>query len=373
MDKKIVQINATVSREVAPLVTGALETLGITNASVSIGRRVLLHERKGISRLLGDKSLMDDPIQTISFLVSSEHESDVLKFIVDKGTLTLPGHGSVYSRAVDVLRGHPLCKENEIKSFAVPNRTLQNDIIGVCCIVQKGNGNDIGRVGLDTGTSIPSIIYGEGTGLRDKLGLWRITIPAEKELITLIVSSNEASELMDMMIDRGSLDRPGMGFIFMYPLGQGYMDTRFYVGASQQAASIEQIVSAIDDIKGATDWRRRELPGMNQGAKARRYLNDLVNLTLVCDEGRSADLTAAAMASGAAGATISKIRNITFGETPEKSVSPAREVSEMIVSIGQVDAILDSLEKSNAFDDETHGLLYCSPVPKACTYLGPVK
>jgi hypothetical protein len=151
------------------------------------------------------------------------------------------------------------------------------------------------------------------------------------------------------------------------------MNTKFSVGTSQQAASIEQIVSAIDDIKGATDWRRRELPGMNQGTKARRYLNDLVNLTLVCDEGRSGDLTAAAMASGAAGATISKIRNLTFGETPEKSVSPAREVSEMIVSIGQVDAILDSLEKSNAFDDETHGLLYCSPVPKACTYLGPVK
>ncbi|MBL8026914.1 MAG: hypothetical protein JNL74_10920 [Fibrobacteres bacterium] len=373
MANKIIQINASVSKDIAVPLIESLKAAGLESLTVSAGRRVLLQEKKGLARLLGGKSLLDDPVQTLSFLVPESNEMQMIDFIADKAMLHLPGRGSVYSRSVELLECHPLCKEKELAPTATTRRVHQQDISCICCIVQKGFGNDVGKVGLDTATSIPTIIYGEGTGLRDKLGLWRITIPAEKELITLKVSNDEAADVMDMMIDRGQLDKPGMGFIFTYPLGRGILNTKFSVTSGQQVASIEQVVAAIDDIKGSTDWRKREFVTGGTGSRSRRYLTGLVNLTLVCDEGRSGDLTAAAMASGAAGATISKIKNITFDETALKTLSPAREVSEMIVAEAQVKPILEALRQSGAFDEETHGLLYSSPVPKACTYLGPIK
>jgi hypothetical protein len=136
---------------------------------------------------------------------------------------------------------------------------------------------------------------------------------------------------------------------------------------------MEQIISAIDDIKGTVEWRRRELMDGNQSNRQRKYLADLVNLTLVCDEGRSGDLITAAMAVGAAGATISKTGSITFAGKESSSISPAREVGEMIVSATQVQPIREALMKCGAFDDNTHGLLYSSPVTMACTYLGQPK
>ncbi len=369
--EKISEINVTISRELLSPLSSELQKAGVMALTVSSGRRILLQERRGVAKIFGEKRLFDDPIQTVSFLVPSEMEFDAVNFVAQKADLFLPGRGSVYSRPLEVLGSHNLCSFSRSLNFpSSANRILPQELTGICCIVQKGFGDAIGRLGLDTGTAVPAITFGEGTGLRDKLGLWRITIPAEKEVITLVVASSEATDLIELMIDRGNLDRPGMGFIFSYMVGKGVLNTKFSVGGNRQAASIEQIISAIDDIKGTTDWRRRDLSSDSRMVKERRYLHNLVNMTLVCDEGYAWDLTAAAMSSGAAGATISKMRHIAMGDNTSHAISPAREVSEMVVSKNQVEPIVTALVESGAFGDNAHGLLLAAPVDRACTYLG---
>ncbi|MBU2055100.1 MAG: hypothetical protein KJ936_11055 [Proteobacteria bacterium] len=78
----------------------------------------------------------------------------------------------------------------------------------------------------------------------------------------------------------------------------------------------------------------------------------------------------AAMAVGAAGATINRQKHVRPHDSPLNRVSPARECCNMIISVQQLPVIGEALEKAGAFDDKTHGQAYYRPVPKACTYLG---
>jgi hypothetical protein len=138
---------------------------------------------------------------------------------------------------------------------------------------------------------------------------------------------------------------------------------------ARHAASIEQIISVIDEIKGGAKWRRRTGTA-DSGGRSESCLLDLIDLTLLCDEGRGAELVKAAMEVGAAGATISRQKHIRPAHSPLSGVSPARECCNMIVSRQQVPAIGEALERAGAFGERAHGLLYGRSVPKAFTYLG---
>ena len=95
-----------------------------------------------------------------------------------------------------------------------------------------------------------------------------------------------------------------------------------------------------------------------------------MNLTLICNEGRATELTKAAMDAGAGGATISRLKYRSTAESAAKEISPAREISEMIIPENQIESIVKALEESGALDDDTHGQVFCGPVPKAYTYIG---
>lgn len=369
--EKAVEITLVSDRETAAAILEELESIGLTYSYSIPGRRDLLQERKGLLRLLGtDSAVLHDPITIITFLIAPEMELAVIHYIVEKGGLNIPGRGSVFSKEVALLKSHELCRENKALNIdtAIEKRGFYSDLTGICCITQRGDGDLLAKVGLDTGSGVPSITLGVGTGLRDKIGLWRVAIPAEKEIVNLVTTTHNAENVMKMMINIGALDNPGKGFIYLYPIKTGLVDVKAYVGLSRQAASIEQIVSVIDEIKGGTKWRRREFSKHQAGAKKRNILNDLVNFTLICNEGRSADLVKAAMDAGAGGATTSQIKYRNTGKAESNDIPPAREVSEMIIGLNQVETVLKVLEDMGALDDQTHGQIYCSAVPKAFTY-----
>ncbi len=310
-EEKAIEITLVSDRETAAAILEELESIGLTYSYSIPGRRDLLQERKGLLRLLGtDSTVLHDPITIITFLIAPEMELAVIGFIVEKGGLSVPGRGSVFSKEVALLKSHEHCRENKALNIdtAIEKRGFYSDLTGICCIAQRGDGDLLAKVGLDTGSGVPSITLGVGTGLRDKIGLWRVAIPAEKEIVNLVTTSHNAENVMKMMINIGALDNPGKGFIYLYPIKTGLVDVKAYVGLSRQAASIEQIVSVIDEIKGGTKWRRREFSKHQAGGKKRNILNDLVNFTLICNEGRSADLVKAAMDAGAGGATTSQIK-----------------------------------------------------------------
>jgi nitrogen regulatory protein PII len=367
--KRVSRITAFVNRNISKDILESLKEVGVIDLQVAAARSPVIEEKKGIFALLPRHDIVDDPVDIISFLVDQKMEDHVLSLIIEKGRLNLPGRGSVYSEDIDLLMTHELCQENKPAPFATEKTAFQK-LTGICCIVQRGQGDSVARVSLDAGICVPSLHFGVGTGVRDKIGLLRITIPADKEVINIATSPYDAEVIMEMMIEVGKLDQPGKGFIYLYPLKKGIINMKVTRGEYRQAASIEQIVAAIDHMKGGAEWRRRSDTVKKRGLKRKTYLTGLGDLTLLCDEGTGTDLVSVAMSAGAAGATIARLKHVRPQDSPLSEVSPAREACSMIVSDNQVGGILKALEEAGAFTDRCHGQVQLRRVPKAFTYSG---
>ncbi|NCP09754.1 hypothetical protein GW860_12780 [bacterium] len=368
-------VTAFLDRGLSRGVMDALIEAGVSDFSRAAGRCIVREEKGGLLSLVPGRDLTEDPIDIISFMAEAKSAPSMLTLIIETGGLATPGRGSVFCEEIRLLRSHesfapsdlkpPEEKEEKIEQIPLARTRMT----GICCIVQNGQGNRVGRIALDTGVCVPSIHLGYGTGVRDKMGLLRIAIPAEKEIITFISRAHDADTVMELMIEAGKLDQPGKGFIFSFPLKQGLQNIKVSRGERQHAASIDQIVAAIDGMKGGSEWRERTNILTRNGIKKRSYLKGLADMTLICDEGFSADLIKAAMSAGAGGATVSRFKQSAGSESEQGRRAASREMCSMAVSEASIPGIMEALEKAGAFSDECRGQVFVRPIEKAFTYV----
>ncbi|MBI2502957.1 MAG: hypothetical protein HYW07_06950 [Candidatus Latescibacteria bacterium] len=363
---KAAQITCTVYRSFTSKALGALKALGVREYHFQASRAVVLRRKAGFLGIGAGIGLEEQPADKIILHVPDGAAETVLQGLSAACGLHVPGHGSAVSEEVAVVAGSaweaglltPLAGAEQI--------AVQGDLASITCTVQRGRGNNLVKAVLGLGMPMPQVTAGEGTGLRDKLGLIRVALPAEKDVVHAVVAGHEAADILGALIDAGRLDRFGAGFIYSSPLDRGVLNNMVIRG-QRHSASIEQIIAAVDDLKGSPDWRKRALEGGEKGARKRSYLENLVNLTLVCNEGRASDLVHAAMAAGASGATISRLSHVRI-DGAANSVSPAREISELIIGEGVVSAIVEALEGAGVFDGETAGTVALKPVSLAFTH-----
>jgi len=362
----ISRITASVFHSLSKDIIEALAGIGVTTLT-SFAARSPIVEQGGF---WGGTKIVDDPVDTFSFLVPSDVADKVVSLLVTVGRLDLPGRGSVFAVNVELPHSDNANHVNQVLVDGVETVQLSNDVTGICCIVQRGQGTRVARVALDIGAGVPSVTHGVGLGVRDKMGLLRIAIPADKELIWTAVASSDAGILFDGMIEAGQLDQPGKGFIYMFPLSTAHLNMDVTRGMLNSAASTEQIVVAIDGIMGSIDWRQRDYIG--DGKKNLTYLTDLVNVLLICNESSGDELVGAAMAAGAAGASIVKTKQLNLTNSTEagRETKPiAREACHMIVARNTVPDIIDALQRVGCFEEGEDGLVITSNTDKACTYL----
>ncbi len=360
-------------RDLIPLATRELEAAGVTDYYVMPSRSVTLQKRRAPFGIILDNRVVDEPADRVIAFVPPESGRCVANLMIEGGDLTRPGRGSVLMERVTISRAHELCDlaSNTClseQSFTHGPAELREDMAGICCIVQRGQGDAVARIALETGICVPQVTFGQGTGLRDKLGLIRITIPAEKEVVLLAATTHDAETVMEIIIDVAKLDMPGKGIIYLFPVEGGLINMKVFRGTRQHAASVEQIVAAIDEMKGDSRWRAILSDAGGGGRASRKYLRGLQSLSFICDEGRGDEFTKVAMDAGAPGATTSRLRYAGRKGWDGQGISPAREWITMIVDPGQVDAITDAMVGHGALDDKTHGLFYLNPIHKAYTY-----
>jgi hypothetical protein len=365
--REVSRLTAVVKRGLTQSLLSALNEAGMADCHTSSARTIVLQEkRKGLG-LVQPFKLVEDQVDILNLFVDPGQEDPMLDFVIHYGELTLPGRGTVFSERVTLLEPPAFQREEKLSAPVSAVYKKQSPLTGLCCIVQRGQANMVARVALDMGACVPTVSFGYGTGVRDKLGLLRIAIPAEKEIIHLALSGYDADMVMKMMISAGNLDQPGKGFIYTYPIHKGLIDTKITRGITRHVASIEQIIATLDEIKGDIGWRRRSGKEMIQTSD-RYLLRDLMDLTLICNYGRGQDLVKEAMRAGAGGATISRMKYLAPPDVGPKGISPARESCSMAVQAKEKDRILDALTGAGAFDEQTCGQILVRPVPNAYTY-----
>lgn len=99
--------------------------------------------------------------------------------------------------------------------------TVLTDVELITCIVQKGKADEILKAAYEAGAQGATIYYAQGSGVREKLGVFGVAIEAEKEVINIIVSTEQSNRVFERIYLAGKLDTPGMGFAYITRLEKG--------------------------------------------------------------------------------------------------------------------------------------------------------
>lgn len=93
------------------------------------------------------------------------------------------------------------------------------DAVLITCIVQRGMADAVVKAAQRTGAQGATVFYAHGTGVRQRrLGALGVTVNAEKEVIYIVASTDQADRIFEKMFIAGKLDTPGMGMIYTTPI-----------------------------------------------------------------------------------------------------------------------------------------------------------
>mgnify|MGYP001159359261 FL=1 len=361
--RNISKFTCSVYRFVSPLVAETLKRCSIDEYFLQPAKALVSVDRRRF--LLSGGGYMENIMDTYHFSCETEREVSVFEQIVKNLSLDQEGRGSIYVEPAIIVDNSDNIAEN-LGNCVLDVGNVATKLTGIYCIIQRGRGDIIAKTAIDTGTSVPAIYYGVGGGIRDRMGLIRITIPAEKEMANIIVTEHDCAGMMNILIDAGNLDRPGMGFILNYPVTRAVTDTRTYIGRSRSAASIGQIVKAIDGLEGNTEWRKRVINPLN--IKERNFLKNLDNITLICDDTKAKEMLDVAMCAGATGATLSKCRRNVLSKESGTQNKKSVEMADMVISTSQKSDIIQALINAGFFTSDINGTIMIRKSSLAFSY-----
>ncbi len=99
------------------------------------------------------------------------------------------------------------------------NITYLTDVSLLTCVVQSGLSEVILKAARDVGATSGAISHhARGTGVRERLGLLGVAVEAEKEVISILVSSEQRDLVYDTLYRAADMNIPGRGFIYITPL-----------------------------------------------------------------------------------------------------------------------------------------------------------
>lgn len=367
------KISCVADAQVSPLVVEALEDLALPELFIQRCKQVTLENRP---RFLGFGSRTDmaqDRAELFRFYVPKRHEAGVLRRVSEAADLYLPGRGSIFAEDASVYRGDAAgFDEARLQALAPgePGPAEQHAVL--CCIVQRGMADTLASTILEMGLCVPIISFGEGMGLRNRLGLLRITIPVDKEVIYFIVPERDADLLEGIAVHKARLDRPGQGFIYRYRVRARAVNLRVLRGKRSQVASMEQVIAVIDDLRGSSEWRRFSPAGRKKD-RAGAAAGSLVCVSLITEEGQVGSFVSAAMEAGAGGATLVALEHRSYTGRNPGLASHARETCDLIIPAGILDAVLAAVEAAGLYKPGVHGIAECTQVVKAVTYTQEAK
>lgn len=307
------RITAAVHQQKHGKMIALLEDLKVGRVVMENGRslrRLLTRKRFELRRQTARPA--ESAIHLYQFNSIPSCSEDVMRRIAESLELNRPGRGAIYAQeVVEYVADPDIAREIPEEPPPAPLR----DLALIKCILPSGSGGpDISTLALEIGAGVPMVSLGHGTGLRDRLGLIRITISPDKEILRLLVPAADSEGIVRLLVEQGRLNRPGKGFIYCCPVKYGFMDTRLGIGFQEHSASIGQIIAAIDDLKKSTSWRQR-FSGTEPGSPI-RFQGDHSVMTLVCPEEHSGFYVETALENGAQGATMARLQHLGIGDSP---------------------------------------------------------
>jgi nitrogen regulatory protein PII len=96
--------------------------------------------------------------------------------------------------------------------------TLLSDVVLLTCVVETGKGEDVIKAARGVGAGGATIHSQRGVGIRERVGVLGIAIDAEKDVVSMLVGTDQAELISSVIYNAIGLGRPGGGFLYLTPL-----------------------------------------------------------------------------------------------------------------------------------------------------------
>jgi hypothetical protein len=341
-------------------ITGALDQclaeLALPEVFIQRAKQMSLVDRQGFLGLRPITKLEESRAFIYRIYVPSVYEMGLVNRIVEVTDLKLGGRGCILVQHVDYYRSVslPFDTEKLDRLCGRSVRATQKEHALISCIVPRGRGDSLAEALLDLGVCVPIVFFGAGRGLRDKLGIMRITVPIEKEIIWFIVPASDAALVEKIIIPRAGLDIPGRGFLYTTYVHAPVVNLRVRHGKRIHAATMEQVIAALDEVRGSSDWRRF---GSNKQESADKNRSSSTRaLFFIGEEDDVETFRKAAMENGARGATLNQLEMHSYiaqtqGEAKE---SHSRLLCDIVTTRAIEEKIMECITQTDLFDSGKH-------------------
>jgi hypothetical protein len=348
-----------------------LSDLALNEVFVQRAKQMSLVDKRGFLWLHPTTKHEESRALFYRFYVPARFERGVMRRIAEASDLRMGGRGCIFAQRSAIRRGSPLVfDEEKLETLCGAERKLPpEDYALISCTVPRGQGDSLSAAVLELGLCVPIVFFGAGVGLRDKLGLLRITVPVEKEIIWFLVPRSDAELVEKTLIPRARLDVPGHGFLYKVFVHAPVVNLRVRQGKRVHAATMEQVIAALDDVRGSSDWRRLGKK-ISDFAAGRSKADSVRGLFFVGDEEEVELFRKTAMENGAHGATLNHLEMRSYSALAEGQAmqSHAREFCDIIIPSAIEENILHHIEKSGLFADNKSCMLKTLSVEKPASF-----
>ncbi len=318
--------------------------------------------------------------EILHFIVPNQEVDRLMEQIVIVGKLQLYGAGSIFSTACDELicaDDHPLWTSGNYRFASVAfDIKFKRDLTALIHTTDRNAAEPIARAAIKAGAQGATITYVRGYGLRDRLGLLRITKKHDKELITVVVDEYDLEAVFQAMAQAGRVEQPGRGLIYQLPVSKGLTNLASVFQAKKHSASIQQMVRAIDSLQGGTQWRANQLMVHDPRAKefvenSRGVSKELKSLNVVSQRKDSAALLKLLLDQGVSGASVSNWR---FVEPQSEQTQGGRRINRefgcisMVLAPTKVPRLIQVLQHAISEGDMKATCCFTHPVPMVKTF-----
>ena len=331
----------------------SLAELEAPEVFIQRAKQMSLADKQGFLGLRPVSKLEESRALLYRITIPSVYETGVIDRIAEATDLKMGGRGCILARRI----GHhrvaalPFNTEKLEKLCGKSRKIPQEEHTLITCIVPRGLGDSLSQAVLELGICVPVVFFGAGMGFRDKLGLMRITVPVEKEIIWFVVPGSDAMLVEKTIIPRARLDIPGRGFLYKINVHAPVVNLRVRHGKRVHAATMEQVIAALDELRGSSDWRRvGSKSGESAGGKNKS--DSTRALFFIGEEEDVKTFRKIAMENGARGATLNEVEMRSYvAQTQEQIMeSHSRSLCDIITSRAVEDKIVEHITQSGLFE-----------------------
>ncbi|MDR0387070.1 MAG: hypothetical protein LBH57_03445 [Treponema sp.] len=357
---------------ITELLDQTLTDLALPEVFVQRAKQMFLVDKRGFLGLRPVTKQDESRALFYHFYVPSRFEHGVMRRIAEAADLRVGGRGCIFAQRGAVWRGSPLhFDEAKLEALCgAADKLPPEDYALICCTVSRGVGESLSAAVLELGVCVPVVSFGSGVGLRDKLGLLRITIPVEKEIIWFLVPRSDAELVEKTLIPRARLDVPGHGFLYKIFVHAPVVNLRVRQGKRVHAATMEQVIAALDEVRGSSDWRRLGTKTGVFSGSSKTAKDGMKGLFFIGEEEEIETFRKTAMANGARGATLNHLEMRSYrADTREQTKeSHSREFCDIIIPAEIEENILAHIKETGLFAADRSCMLKTLSVEKPASF-----